>query len=235
MLNSCGHPVQDCRRRTYERTSDFALGTHFVGPSGRPLRYMQLCQPLIPKKGIRVVWRDREGTRFAPCLDHPAQSFETALDLRSASQQVPWRTIPTTSNYPVQMANAMATTTEVLPFKEIDANAAKADALDAIEVRKQRNTLAEMRKFSLLDQCCVEQCNPFDEPTVSARMMAWERLVMALELNPNGLFIDCNLNLDIVRRQLGILIKAERKRNMETREAIRRGGTHARAEVEELF
>eukprot|EP00963_Diacronema_lutheri_P005895 scaffold467_cov366-Pavlova_lutheri.AAC.29 len=70
----------------------------------------------------------------------------------------------------------MATATEVLPLKEIDANAAKADAEDVVEVRKQRNTWTEKRKFALLNQCCVEECNPFDKSSMTARMMAWERL-----------------------------------------------------------
>jgi len=89
-------------------------------------------------------------------------------------------------NHQAQTASAMATATEVLPLKEIDANVAKADAEDVVEVRKQRNTWTEKRKFALLDQCCVEECNPFDKSSRSARMMAWERFVMACKLDQMG-------------------------------------------------
>lgn len=131
--------------------------------------------------------------------------------------------------------HAMVQEEDEPPLKRKDVNAATSKATKSVEDQKSRSTWTNARKYALLNQICVESCDPFQvDASRDQRKKAWEALVASLREHTCGLFAGFELSVDSVQRRIAMLAREARKWNEDARASTGRGGGYAHTEVEEL-
>lgn len=134
-----------------------------------------------------------------------------------------------------RIAHAMVQEEDRPPLKRKDVNVTTSKAAKSMEDQRSRNTWTNARKYALLNQICVESCDPFKvDANRDQRKKAWEALVASLREHTDGLFAEFELSIDSVQRRVAMLAREARKWNEDARASTGRGGGYAHTEVEEL-
>ena len=118
------------------------------------------------------------------------------------------------------------------PLEEKDMNVDVTKGLSLPYEKKNRNVWTEKHRLALVNQTYLDDCCPIGKRNHKQVGATWKSLIAAIKTHPDGLFEGFDVSVEAIRRQLGTMMKQQRKRNQEALLATGLGGARVHTDLE---
>ena len=118
------------------------------------------------------------------------------------------------------------------PLEEKDMNVKVTKGLSLPHEKKNRNVWTEKHRLALVNQTYLDDCCPTGKRNHKQVGATWKNLIATIKTHPHGLFESFDITIEAIRRQLGIMMKQQRKRNQEALLASGLGGARVHTDLE---